>query len=318
MSRRLLITGGCGYFGAQLIRDLATHPPEGVTALRILDNLQTGSVQALMDLPAGVDYEFIEGDILDPAAAGRALDGVDAVVHLAALAKTPFSFDHPAWTEQVNHWGTAHLIDHCLRAGVYRFIYAGSTAVYGAGGPHAETANCRPIGPYAASKLNAEGTVLGAVSRGLNPTILRFGTLYGFTPSFRFDAVVNRFGYLAGVGKALTVYGRGMQQRPIVHVNDACAAVRFVLARPDETDGVVLNVSAENASVLRIADAARAAFPGATVRYVEQGILTYVSLQVDTSALTALGWAPAYTLEDGFAELAGRFRYLGGMGLRGE
>ena len=303
----VLVTGGCGYIGSQLIRDLVGDEYVGAVKVRILDNLQREGYQALMDLPPEGDYEFVEGDILDPIVVRRCLTDVDAVVHLAAVVRTPLSFDHPAWTEQVNYWGTVQLVEACLEAGVRRFIFTSSASVYGPGGPFDEMAVCRPIGPYAQSKLRAERAVLSAVERGLEPTVLRLGTVFGYAPTMRFDAVANRFAYLAGVGRPLTVYGTGEQMRPFVHVRDASAAIRFCLGYPSETTAEIFNVVGENASILDLVEAVRATKPAVRVRYTEQDVLTHFSFAVDGGKLERLGWRPQYTLEAGMAEVITRF-----------
>lgn len=304
----VLITGGCGYLGSQLVRDLATDRQFAGLTVRILDNMQSGHYRSLMDLPAGGCFEFLEGDILDPSVVRLALRGVQAVVHLAAMVRTPMSFDHPAWVEQVNHWGTARLVEACLAAGVTRFLYASSTAVYGPGGPFDEGSLCRPLGPYAQSKLRAEESVLGAMQRGLQATVLRFGTLFGQAPAVRFDAVANRFAYLAGVGRPVTVYGSGEQRRPLVHVRDASSASRFCLARPEATTGRILNVVGSNASILELVDAVRSVQPGLDVRYTEQDVLTHLSFDASAVALAELGWQPQISPAAGLGELLAHFR----------
>ena len=305
-----LITGGAGYIGSQLIRDLAQDSRLSGTTIRILDNMQRSGYCSLMDLPEEGTYQFIEGDILDSATMRRALDGVDAVVHLAAIVKTPFSFDHPAWTEQVNHWGTARLVEHCLEMGVSRFIFASSASVYGPGGTFDENAPCRPVGPYAQSKWRAEQAVLAAVERGLRPTVLRLATVFGYAPSMRFDAVANRFAYLAGVGRPLTVYGTGEQTRPLVHVRDASQSIRFCLTHQAATLGEIFNVVGENASVLDLVEAVRETKPDVRVHYTEQDVLTHLSFAVDGHKLESLGWEPRYSIEAGIAEVIGRFRQV--------
>jgi nucleoside-diphosphate-sugar epimerase len=313
----VLVTGGCGYIGSQLIRDLALA---GLT-VRILDNMQRGGYQALMDLPEQGRYQFLEGDILDPAALRRALEGVEAVVHLAAVVRTPLSFDHPAWTEQVNHWGTARLVEQCLEAGATRFVFTSSASVYGPGGPFDETSVCRPMGPYAQSKWRAEQAVLAAASRGLRPTVLRLATVFGYAPMMRFDAVANRFAYLAGVGRPLTVYGTGQQTRPLIHVRDASAAIRFCLTHEAETTGEVFNVVGANASILDLVEAVREVKPDMRVHYTEQDVLSHLSFAMDSRKLERLGWRPGCTIEAGMAEVIARFANvvtLAVAGLNGE
>jgi UDP-glucose 4-epimerase len=306
----LLITGGCGYLGSQLLRDLAHQERFKDTTIRVLDNMQSENYQALMQLPAEIRYEFVEGDLLDPVVVRLALRDVDAVVHLAAIVSTPVSFTNPTWMDQVNHWGTTRLVEACLEQGTSQLVYASSAAVYGPGGPHVETDTCRPIGPYAQSKRRAERVVLAAVSRGLNPTILRFGTLYGHAPAMRFDAVANRFAYLAGIGRSLTVYGTGEQTRPFVHVADAVGAIRLALSWSRTPSPRVFNVATANYSILELVGAIHASRPDVAVRYTEQDVLTHLSFKVDHTAITRYGWLSERSLDAGMAEVIDHFRNL--------
>jgi len=304
----ILVTGGCGYLGSQLLQTLGAAFGREQVTIRILDNLQSGHLQALMRLPATGRYEFIEGDILDPSAMRRALEDVDIVVHLAAIVKTPFSFDHPQWTEQINHWGTARVVEHCIDAGVRHFIFVSSTSVYGIGGPFDESAPCQPVGPYAQSKWLAEQSVrLAARDRGLPATILRMATIYGIAPVIRFDAIVNRFAYLAGMGRFLTIHGNGEQMRPLIHISDASAAILYCLAHRDLFLGKTLNVVGENLSVRQVAEAVRIFRNDIAMRYTDQGVLTHFSLNVEGAGLAALGWQPHITVEQGLGEMLAAF-----------
>jgi UDP-glucose 4-epimerase len=275
--------------------------------IRILDNMRQGQIRALMDLPTAT-YEFIEGDLLDPSVLRLALRGVDTVVHLAAVVRTPLSFENPAWLEQVNHWGTAQLVEACLNQGVTRVIFTSTAAVYGPDGPHREDGPCRPQGAYAHSKLAAEKVLLTARSRGLTPILLRVGTLFGLAPVTRFDAVVNRFAYLAGIRQPLTVYGDGQQRRPVVHVRDAAAAVCHVVQT--ELPGPIYNLVGETASVLDIVAALRRARPETPVHFTEQDIRTHVSFAADPAALIATGWRPQVSLALGVTELLDQFQFI--------
>lgn len=307
---RVLITGGCGYLGSQLIRDLVLSNSGQQPVLRILDNLQQGSVRALMDLPPGSRYEFVEGDILDPSVLRLAVDGVDAVIHLAAVVRTPLSFENPAWMEQVNHWGTTHLVEACLSAGIQRLVFASSTAVYGPGGPFTEEDSCRPQGAYAQSKLAAENSIQVASSRGISASVLRFGSLYGMAPVMRFDAVANRFAFLAGVGRSLTVYGTGNQRRPLLHVGDASSAIRRCLYQTPDQSVSVYNVVQESVSILELAEVIQEIRPDTRVHLTEQDLRTHYSFEVDAAKLRQTGWEPAKTLRNGFREMLAHFSGL--------
>ncbi len=303
----ILITGGAGYIGSQLIRDLVLDARFDGFTVRIYDSLRHKNFSALMDLPAARRYEFIEGDILDRLNLQRAMQDVAMVVHLAAIVTTPLSFDHPEWTEQINHWGTAAVVDCMVRAGVSRMIYASSASVYGPGGPFKETDPCRPIGPYAISKRKAEDEIRQAEVRGIRATIVRLGTVFGSAPAMRFDATINRFAYLAGVRRPMVIYGSGNQVRPFIHIRDVSSVLRLCMA--DTTFvGETVNAAAEHLSLNAIAVAVQRIIPEATTRYTDQDILTEISYDVDATKLMQMGWTPQVSLEEGLKEVLERWR----------
>lgn len=305
---RVLVTGGCGYVGSSFLRSIPTYfegePPD----IRILDNLQGGRPEALMDLPEAVEYEFFEGDVLDPSIQRAALREVDAVVHLAAIVRTPLSYEDPTWVEQVNHWGTSHLLEACLKAEVDDFVFASSAAVYGPGGPYDEEDACEPMGAYAHSKREAERAVRSAGRRGLRTTILRLGTSYGRAPVTRYEAVANRFALLAGTCRPLTVYGDGTQKRPLIHVQDAAGALGWALVNRERAAGRTLNAKEQNFSVNEVTQAVREARPDVEVRRTDQDIREHLSFGIDDSALRSLGWAPSHTITEGLGDVVSRLR----------
>ena len=299
----ILVTGGAGYIGSQLIRDLAADARFSDHTVRIYDNLQRQHLCGLMDLPAGGRYEFIEGDILDRLNLGRAMRGVQAVIHLAALVKTPLSFEHPEWTEQVNHWGTASVVDCALSANVPRLLYVSSASVYGPGGPFRETDTRRPIGPYAISKLKGEEEAIRSPY-----TIVRLGTVFGNAPAMRFDGIANRLTYQAGVGRPMVIHGSGEQIRPLIHVRDASAVLRLCLADP-KTEEEVINAVMANPSINRIARTLQTIVPDAPIWYTDQDILTELSFEVDSSKLIEMGFRPQFSLAQGLEEMVERWHF---------
>ncbi len=305
MKRVVLITGGLGYIGSQLIRDaMLSAPPD--LQLRVVDNFHRECWQALAQLPPGKELQFLEGDILDPLAMRRALEGVHSVIHLAALVRTPFSFDHPEWTQQVNHWGTARLVEICLEMGIARLVFASSASVYGSGGPYAETDSPQALGPYSQAKLEAEKIVEFARGRGLPGCILRLSTVYGWAPAMRFDAMPNRLAFLAATGRSLVLHGGGDQIRPILHVRDASSALLWALEADVATDGL-FNVVAENVSVSEVVAVLRDLRPQVKLRHSGQDALTRISTSVSSDRLLAAGWRPGVGLADGLREILNRF-----------
>jgi len=310
MSKVILITGGAGYIGSQLIRDLGQDDKFNGDIIRIYDNLQSGNYQALMGLPASGKYQYIEGDILDRATLSESMEDVWAVIHLAAVVTTPISFDHPEWTQQVNHWGTATVVDEAVKAGVEKFIYACSASIYGPGGPFNESDHCQPVGPYSISKLQGEKVVMSSgEQRGLNVTSLRLATVYGDAPGMRFDAVPNRFAYLAGVGKSLVVHGDGKQMRPLIHVNDASRAVRFCLEN-ENTKGKIFNAVTQNTSINGLVETIQKRLPDTSIRYTDQDVLSTISFEVDKGNIEASGFKSQFTLDDGLNGIIQRLDVL--------
>ncbi|MDE3150780.1 MAG: SDR family oxidoreductase [Gemmatimonadota bacterium] len=310
--RTIVVAGGLGYIGSVLIRDLAAGS-DSPLRVRVLDNMSREGYDALFSVADVDGVEFLEADILDPRAVRKALDGADTVVHLAALVSTPFSFDHPAWTEQVNHWGTARLVEQCIEAGVSRFILASSASIYGSGGPFREEDTPKPLGPYSQSKVGAEAAVRSAMDRGIAGTIVRLGTVFGLAPSMRFNAVVNRMAYLAALRRPLVVNGTGHQRRPLIHVRDASSALKFCVDHP-ETAGAVLNAVWQSPSILEIVSAVARIVRDVPVRYTEQDALTHVSTEVNGTRMRGLGWRPEHDLAEGLSEIIARLGKVRGVG----
>ncbi|MBN1963186.1 MAG: NAD-dependent epimerase/dehydratase family protein, partial [Anaerolineae bacterium] len=165
----------------------------------------------------------------------------------------------------------------------------------------------QPVGPYAISKLKGEGEVQQGGARGLETAILRLGTVFGSAPMMRFDGVASRFVYFVGVGRPMIVHGNGEQVRPLIHVQDASAALRLALVAPG-AEGQILNAVTMNHSVNELAAAMQRLVPGAEVRYTDQDVLNRISFAVDGSRLRALGFASEYDLEAGLREMLARWR----------
>jgi nucleoside-diphosphate-sugar epimerase len=150
--------------------------------------------------------------------------------------------------------------------------------------------------------------VIAAMARGLDATVLRFGTLYGYSWATRYDAFVNRLVYLAATGQAVTIYGSGDQTRPVVHVNDAARSVAFCLESDVRTFGEIYNVLESNPAVMNVIDVLHELIPGIRVRYTDQdAMLSHFSFWADSTKISKVGWRPQTSLFSGMRELAERF-----------
>jgi UDP-glucose 4-epimerase len=275
----------------------------------VLDNMREEKFPSLMNLPEGVDYEFVLGDIRNQEDVETAIgDDTDVVVHLAALCNATISFERRDATEEINYGGTTTVVRAARRAAsVKRFVYASTTSVYGpTSGIVDEESPCLPASPYAEFKLKGEQEVLGlSTDTGgrLRPTVLRFATVYGYSPGLRVHTVVNIFAFRAAVGAAMEVFGSGNQLRPFVHVSDVSRAIAFCI-EDDRASDQIFNLVGENASVNQIITLLRRHFPRMLVVHTDKEILNQISYEVDGGKLRRLGFSTEHTLEDGVEEYA--------------
>ncbi len=227
---RVVVTGGAGFIGANLCRALAAV--DRVDAVTVLDDLSTGRRENL----DGVDVDLVEGTILDDAALGRAIEGSDAIVHLAALGSVPRSLAEPLASHAANATGTAMVLEAARRHGRLHTIVAGSSSVYGANPalPKHEQLVPRPVSPYGATKLATEAYAL-AWGRSYDLPVLAFRFFNVFGPlqpaGHAYAAVIPRFVDAALRGEPATVHGDGRQTRDFTYVGSVCAIITDALLR---------------------------------------------------------------------------------------
>ena len=269
-AQRVLVTGGAGYIGTPLTEGLLADGHE----VRVLDVLLHGQ-EHIASRIASAGAEVIRGDLRDEDVRRRALDGVDAVVHLAAIVGDPACAKDPVRSDEVNVQGTASLVADAGAAGIERFVFASTCSNYGRMAdptvPIAEDGVLAPVSLYAEQKVKMERSLLAA-DGSFAVTCLRFATVYGVAPRMRFDLTVNEFVRDLWAEATLEVFGQQFW-RPYVHVTDAGRAVRTVLGKPAaELDGEVFNVgrSHENYRKLDLVDLIGQRIDTGTVEYVQR------------------------------------------------
>jgi len=304
----VLVTGGLGYLGSRLIREVPDHPAFAGETVRIMDNYRKPRYNTLWDLPSYADYEFVEGDIRDEDDVARAVDGVDTVFHLAAITNAPETFDIPEETWDVNYDAALSLYDAAREAGASQFVSACSCSVYGRTDEEiTEEFDCDPESPYGESKLEAEQEMLRRYDGEMGLTALRLGTIYGWTRGMRFDTVVDKFALLAATREPLTVYeGAEDQRRPYLHVQDAVRS--FLFAASELGDGDTYNVVGENGRLQDVVDAIEKYFPEVEVGYTQVEQLNQLSYIVSDEKINERGFETMYDLDQGVEELADKFR----------
>lgn len=292
----VLVTGGLGHIGSDLIRTLADA--QRIQRVTILDNLATQRYSSLFNLPSTVEYTFIEGDVLEPKDVHSAMHGVDAVVHLAAITDAEGSFDNEDRVHTVNVEGTKTVVEACVQQGVRRLIFPSTTSVYGPingiAREDCDRSDLRPQSPYATSKLDAEDEVLEATRRGnLNGVVLRLGTIFGPSPGMRFHTAINKFIFYAVTGRPLTIWSEAVSLvRPYLALEDGVNAILFTLQRP-HLEGQVFNVVTINATLNQIIDEVRRNAPESETCYTHTRLINQVSYQVDDSKIRDLGFSYA-------------------------
>ncbi|MGH7893531.1 MAG: SDR family oxidoreductase [Candidatus Binatia bacterium] len=235
-----LVTGGAGFIGSNVAEALLARGDR----VRVFDNFVTGRRDNLEALGR---IELVEGDLRDPAAVRRAVDGVEGVFHQAALRSVPRSVDDPMSSNEVNISGTLNLLMACREAKVRRVVYASSSSVYGDDPalPKVETLPTNPISPYAVSKLGAENYCRTfARLYGLETVSLRYFNVFGRrqNPESIYSAVIPRFLEQALKREPLEVHGDGLQSRDFTHVDNVVQGNLRAMDTPG-VSGEVFNIA---------------------------------------------------------------------------
>jgi UDP-glucose 4-epimerase len=236
-----LVTGGGGFIGSNLVQALV----ERGDPVRVLDNFSTGRRSNLAELEEKI--EVIEGDIRDRAVVERAVDGVDYVLHQAALGSVPRSVNDPITSNEVNVSGTINLLWAAKAAQIKRFVFASSSSVYGDTPrlPKEESMPPNPISPYAVSKLAAERYALSFYAvYGLPTVALRYFNVFGpkQDPASQYAAVIPRFITALMNDQAPVVFGDGEQSRDFTYIDNVVQANLLACVK-QEVVGQVMNIA---------------------------------------------------------------------------
>ena len=214
-------------------------------SVTVLDNLSTGKLENLDGVLDHPKFMFQRGDIRDKTIPNEVFDGVDSVIHLAALIDISASVADPIQNHEVNVDGTFNMLHAAIKHNVKKFVFASSTAVYGDAKtlPLQENIALHPISPYAASKVAGEAYCSAFASCfGLETIALRFFNIYGpRSENSPYSGVITKFLQKIVKGEVLTIDGDGEQTRDFIHVSDIVKAVILALEH-EGLKGEVFNV----------------------------------------------------------------------------
>jgi UDP-glucose 4-epimerase len=310
---KIVVTGALGHIGSRLIREVPDFFPN--IEIVLIDNMKTQRYASLFDLPKGVPYRFIEGDVLEMDLK-PVISGADAVVHLAALTDATGSFGHAGEVEKVNFTATKSVAEACCEFGV-PMIHASSTSVYGSQSAVVDEQcsedELKPQSPYAETKLREEKFVADMIrNKGLKAITFRFGTIFGTSPGMRFHTAVNKFCWQAVMGQPLTVWTTAYdQKRPYLDLGDAVRAIAFVIEKHLFT-GLIYNVVTVNATVRQVVDAIRVHVPSLEVRFVDNKIMNQLSYEVRNTRFSKEGFNVSGNFEKGIADSVNLLRNANG------
>ena len=312
---KILITGGCGFIGVNLVRYLLK---KGDYKIVVVDNFSVGKVEylneAIQDLPNKRLVQIVEGDIRNRDICEKVTQSIDVIVHLAAQAGVIPSIKDPFYDCEINIIGTLNLLYSAVKNKVDKFIFASSNAPVGEQVPPVnETKIPKPLSPYGASKLACEAYCSAFYhSYGLKTVIFRFSNVYG-PYCLHKNSVVAKFikdGILKG---ELTIYGDGKQTRDFIYVDDICQAIYLVLnyKNSDQIWGTLFHLgTGKETTILELAELVKSLFDKkikisfAPPRKGEI-IRNYSDI---TKAQKLLGFKPSISLEEGVKKVYNWFR----------
>jgi len=306
MSRKVLVTGGGGFIGSNLVRGLLAHGDD----VRVLDNFATGSRTNLDEVAA--DVEVVEGELRSYERVHNAVRGVEVVFHLGALGSVPRSVQDPLTTSAVNVEGTLNVLLAARDEGIRRVVFASSSSVYGSAIelPAREDGPVDPISPYGVAKLAAERYCVSfsRVYHSFETVVLRYFNVFGprQNPHSQYAAVVPLFLTAIARGEPVTIFGDGGQSRDFTYVDNIVEA-NLRAADAGGANGRIFNVAAGSpASVDTLADTI-AALLGKPVekQYAppRPGDLRDSYAEI-AAAREVLGWTPTVGFEDGLRRTA--------------
>jgi len=295
--KKVFVTGGAGYVGSILIPKLINNGFD----VRVLDLMIFGS-QRLESVRNKCD--IVEGDIRDSNLVKKCLEGIDSVIHLAAISNDPCSDLNPKLTKEVNLEATKNLVEFAKIKNIKRFIYASSSSVYGIREePNVtEELSLKPLTVYSETKAESEVFVREANTKDFTTVILRPATVCGYSPRMRLDLTVNILTEQAINKGKITVFG-GKQKRPNIHIEDITDYyIDLLNIEKEKVAGETFNAGYENYTLMEIAELIRSVIGDVEIITTETNDSR--SYHISSKKIKdRLGFYPKKTVKDAIIDL---------------
>jgi len=299
---KIMVTGGLGHIGSHLIRNIEHS---NIEEILVVDNLSTQRYPSLFCLPEHQKFKFKEEDV-NSKNLDYLISESDIIIHLAATTNAELSVDKVKEVERTNIDGLKNIAQMCVKHNK-KIIFPSTTSVYGKQEGEVDEScdenELRPQSPYAESKIFGENYLKElSLSKGLQYSIIRIGTIFGFSPGIRFHTAVNKFIWQANLGQPITVWRTAIDQlRPYCGLNDLNAAIQHIINN-DLFNCETYNIVTTNTTVRSIINILSNLLQGVNVKYVDSPIMNQLSYEVSNAKSVKEGFVYEDDLETSIRE----------------
>lgn len=297
----VLVTGGAGYIGSVLVRNLLNKG----FRVRVLDRFMFGG-ESLLSVIHNSNLEIVKGDVRDYKLVSDSLEGINKVVHLAALVGENACSKNPKVTVEINQEAAKNLVSQASKKNVGNFVLISTCSNYGISKEKEATEKSilSPLSLYAETKIEAEKFALSKVSDKFTVTVLRLATIFGLSPKMRFNLMVNELARETALSGKYDIRNESAW-RPFLHVQDASDAIIAILnSSKDKISGEIFNVVSENVQKKDLINLARKLNTGISIEISETGKDDKRDYRVSAQKIqNTISWRPKISVKEGFEEI---------------
>ncbi|MBT4162976.1 MAG: SDR family oxidoreductase [Gammaproteobacteria bacterium] len=266
---KIMITGGAGYIGTELVYRLSAEP--GIKDILVYDNLCRGNYNlftGFRKVPAN-NVRFVQADILDSRSLRKHMEGVDVVFHLAAKVETPYADQNSHDFEQTNHWGTAEVVYTAEELEIGRLIYLSSQSVYGEGEVESTDHPRVPSSFYSISKMRGEDHVLRLMEK-MPVQLIRCANVYGYSKNLRIESDINRLIFDAHFNNRISIHGDPGHELSYISLYRTVEMLAQIALNEVPSD--IYNLSHRTLSSFEVVEALKELYPALETIFVDQHI----------------------------------------------